>query len=202
MRGTFPIVALVCSAGGLEALTRVLAPLPAKMSAAVIVLQHMSPERHSHLAAVLDQRTALPVVPAGDGAPLRPGQVLVAPSGQHTIATRDETLVQVSSAELPPYRPSADLLLTSLAVVAAERVIAVVLTGRGNDAATGASMVHRLGGTVIACSPRSATQPSMPQAAIDRGETVDHVVDLDHLGSALIALTTAAAIGGARPLLP
>jgi two-component system chemotaxis response regulator CheB len=50
----FPIVALVCSAGGLDALTRVLQPLPGDLPAAVLVLQHLSPEHPSELAAILD----------------------------------------------------------------------------------------------------------------------------------------------------
>ena len=185
----FPIVALVCSAGGLDALTRVLEPLPADLPAAVLILQHLSPEHHSELAAILDQRTALRVLPAGDGALLMPGTVLVAPSGQHTLVAADETIALIPSGALPPYRPSADLLLTTLAVVAGPRVIAVVLSGRGNDAATGVTAVHRFGGTVIACSLQSSTQPAMPQAAMDRGDVVDHVVALDQVAELLTALT-------------
>jgi two-component system chemotaxis response regulator CheB len=61
----FPVIALVCSAGGLDALTRVLSPLPADLPAAVLVLQHMEPDRANELAAILDQRTAPPVAAAG-----------------------------------------------------------------------------------------------------------------------------------------
>jgi two-component system chemotaxis response regulator CheB len=186
----FPIVALVCSAGGLDALTRVLTSLPADLPAAVIVLQHLSPEHPSELAALLNQRTALPVIAASDGARLAPGQVLVAPSGQHTIIAANETIALIPSGSLPPYRPSADLLLTTLAVAAGERVVAVVLSGRGNDAATGASAVHRFGGTVIASTALTSTQTAMPQAAIDRDNAVDHVVPLDNITELLIALTT------------
>ncbi len=52
----FPVVALVSSAGGLEALSRVLEPLPAGLTAAVLVLQHVSPQHHSELATILDRR--------------------------------------------------------------------------------------------------------------------------------------------------
>src|SRR4051794_36117176 len=57
----FPVVALVSSAGGLDALTRVLAPLPTTFPAAVIALQHTSPTAPAQLAAILGRRTALPV---------------------------------------------------------------------------------------------------------------------------------------------
>jgi two-component system, chemotaxis family, protein-glutamate methylesterase/glutaminase len=69
-------------------------------------------------------------------------------------------------------------------------VITVVLSGRGNDAATGATAVHRFGGTVIASTTDTSTQAAMPQAAISRDHTVDHVVPLDQLAGLLITLTT------------
>jgi two-component system chemotaxis response regulator CheB len=195
----FPIVALVCSAGGLDALIRVLEPLPADLPATVLVLQHVSPQHPSALAAILDQRTDMPVVAAADGAPLAPGRVLVSPAGQHTLITTDETIALIPSGGLPPYRPSADLLLTTLAVVAGSRVIAVVLTGRGNDAATGASAVHRFGGTVIVSTAGTSAHQAMPQATIDRDDAVDHVIALDDIPPLLITLSTAPTVSPAKP---
>ncbi len=198
----FPIVALVCSAGGLEAVTQVLAPLPADLPAAIIVLQHLSPEYHSELADVLTGRTALAVSTATDGAVLAPGQVLVSPSGKHTLVAADQTIALIPSGATPPYRPSADLLLSTLAVSSGARVIAVVLSGRGNDAATGASAVRRFGGTVVASTALTSTEAAMPQAAIDRVGAVDHVVPLGDIADLLIALSTAPLIapaGNTRP---
>jgi len=186
-----PVVALVCSAGGLDALTQVLERLPADLPAAVLVLQHMDPEQHSHLPTILARRTALPVTAATDGTPLTPGRVLACLSGQHTLITAEETIALIPSGARPPYRPSADLLLTTLAIAAGDRVITVVLSGYGNDAATGATAVHHFGGTVIASSPQSSTQPEMPQATMDRDGVVDHVVPLDQVAAMLLALVTA-----------
>lgn len=191
----FPVVALVCSAGGLDALTRVLEPLPADLPAAVLVLQHVSPQHHSELAAILDRRTALAVSPAVDGAPLVPGGVLVCPAGQHTLITSDEAIALIPSGALPPYRPSADLLLTTLAVAVGPRAVAVVLTGGGNDAATGATAVHHFGGTVLACSVQSSLYPAMPQATMDRAGVVDHVVPLGEVAELLTALVTGTPMG-------
>jgi two-component system chemotaxis response regulator CheB len=186
----YPIVALVSSAGGLDAMATVLAPLPGDIPAAMIALQHLSPDVHSELPALLGRRTALPVVPAADGDPLRPGRVLVAPPGQHTVITGDLSIALIPSGATPPYRPSADLLLTTLAIAAGPRVIAVVLSGRGNDAATGATAVHRFGGTVIASSLETSTQSAMPQATIDRDGITSHVVALDDVAALLTVLTT------------
>ena len=183
----FPIVALVCSAGGLDALTRVLEPFPADLPAAVIVLQHLEPDRASELAAILDHRTALPVNLAVDGDQLAPARVWVCPPGQHTLVSGDLSLALIPSGALPPYRPSADLLLNTLAVAAGGRVIAVVVTGRGNHAATGASAVHRFGGTVITSTFASSTQPSMPHATMSRDRAIDYVVALDDVADLLRA---------------
>lgn len=189
-----PIVALVCSAGGLNALMAVLRPLPEGLPAAVVVLQHMPPDKRSELPAILTRATALPVSWADDGVALVPGCVLVAPPGHHTLVTKDETIALIQSGPAPPYRPSADLLLTTLALAAGSRVIAVVLSGEGQDAATGATAVHCLGGTVIVSSMQTSAHAAMPLATEGRDHITDHVVPLEDLAEILVALTTAPAI--------
>ena len=191
--GGYPIVALSCSAGGLEALTRVLAPLPAGLPAAVLVLQHMPPDVASNLPAILGRSTVLPVQWARDGDRLRPGCVLVAPAGQHTLVTSDEAIALIRSGPVPPYRPSADLLLTTLALAAGRRAVAVVLSGEGQDAATGATAVHRFGGTVIVSSPETSARTAMPRATMIRDGITDQVVPLDEVAPLLLALATAPA---------
>lgn len=181
------MVALVTSQGGLEALSRVLAPLPRDFPAAVIALQHQSPDRQSLLAEILDRRTDLQVRPAEHGQPLTTGVVHVAPAGQHTLVLPDRTLVLIASGTTPPSRPSADLLLTSLAISVRSDAIAVVLSGGGSDGATGATAVHDLGGTVIAADEASSEQFSMPRATIGRDVT-DHVLGVDDIPGLLEAL--------------
>lgn len=68
----FPVLALLSSTGGLDALARVLGPLPADFPAAVIAMQHTDPTHPSELAKILDRRTALSVKPATSGAELVP----------------------------------------------------------------------------------------------------------------------------------
>ncbi|MCE6995530.1 chemotaxis protein CheB [Saccharothrix sp. S26] len=192
--GKFPIVVLACSAGGLDAVSRVLAPLPDDFAAAIVVVQHMSPDAPDMLPEILARRTSLPVAPAVDGARLLPGHVLVASPGKHLLATIDGTLATIPADGIPPYRPSADLLLATLAVTAGPRVTAVVLSGRGNDAATGATAVHRFGGVVLAADPSTSTAPAMPAATIDRDGITDTVVDVDDMADLLTTLTTSAAL--------
>ena len=178
-----PVVALVCSAGGLDPLSEVLGALPGDLAAAVVVVQHVDPGARSLLAGILDRRSALDVRPATTGARLCPGTVLVAPPGSHTLATADGELTLIRSGAFPPNRPSADLLLVTLAVTAGARAIAVVLSGRGHDGATGATAVHDLGGIVIAATADSSWAPAMPTAAAERDHIVDHVVPVDEIAA-------------------
>jgi two-component system chemotaxis response regulator CheB len=184
-----PILALVCSVGGLEALRAVLEPLPPDFPAAIIALQHQSPEHHSYLAELLDRHCMLPVREACDGEQLRSGRVHVVPPGCHALVTVDDCLALIP-AESFGYRPSADLLLASLAVVAPRRAIAVVLSGAGNDGAVGATAVHKLGGTVIAADEASSGCFAMPQAAIRRSGIVDQVVAVEAIPALLQTLVS------------
>jgi two-component system, chemotaxis family, protein-glutamate methylesterase/glutaminase len=182
-------VALVCSAGGLQALIDVLRPLPADFPAAIIVLQHQSPDHPSYLVNILARNCALPVSVARHGAALRAGMVVVVPPGKHALATVGNRLALISTDHSVPYRPSADLLLTSLALVAARRTIAVILSGGGSDGATGAVAVHDFGGTVIAADKASSAYFGMPEAAISRDDAVDHVLPVGEIPALLISLT-------------
>jgi two-component system chemotaxis response regulator CheB len=163
----FPIVALVTSAGGLGALSKVLAPLPADLGAAILVVQHLQPDHASDLAELLDQRTALTVCPAQDGDELQVGTVLVAPPARHLLVTSEARIGLIKSGQLPPARPSADLLLATLAVTCGPRALAVVLTGKGTDAQAGIRAISLCGGTVIAQDEASSAHFGMPGAAID-----------------------------------
>jgi two-component system, chemotaxis family, protein-glutamate methylesterase/glutaminase len=182
----FPVVALVTSAGGLDALTQVLQPLPAELPAAVLVVQHLQPDAPSRLVSILDQRTALTVRPAGNGDQLRTGVVLVAPPARHLLVTSEARIGLIDSGELPPARPSADLLLATLAVTCGPRALAVVLTGRGTDAQAGIRAIVHCGGTVYAQDQASSVHYGMPAAAIET-HLVDRVLALSDIAGAVQA---------------
>jgi two-component system chemotaxis response regulator CheB len=186
------VVAVVGSAGGLDAVSRVLSGLPETFNASVVVLIHQPPDRVSELVALLGRASSLPVVEAEHGAALRAGLVIVIPPGKHLLVSRDLRTVLIASGAPPPSRPSADLLLATLATAAGSRAIAVVLSGGGHDGATGATAIHACGGTVLASDEASSASFSMPQAAIHRLDLVDHVVGLDDMAGRLAALVAAA----------
>ena len=184
----FAVVALCASAGGIDALGRVLAPLPADFPAAVIALQHTSPERLTILPKVLQRHSRLEVHAAADRDPLQPGQVLVIPAGQHMLVGRDARVRLVAAGPLPPARPSADLLLCTLAVSLGPRVTAVILTGSGRDGSIGAQAVHACGGRILVQDPETAMAAGMPTATMEMDDPQQPPLDLDAIGPCLIAL--------------
>jgi two-component system chemotaxis response regulator CheB len=182
----FPVIALVTSAGGLDALAQVLAPLPADLPAAVLIAQHLSPEHPSMLVDILNRRTALNVRAAANGDELRPGTVLIAPPARHLLVTSGARVGLIETGPLPPARPSADLLLATLAVTCGPRVLAVVLTGKGSDAQAGIRAVAHCGGTVFAQDHGTSAHFGMPGAAIDTG-LVTAVLALPDIAGAIRA---------------
>lgn len=186
----FPVVALVSSAGGLDALTRVLAPLPRSFPAAVIALQHTSPTSPGYLAGILGRRTTLPVRAAEDLDPLVPGHVLVIPPGSHMLVGTDAVVRLIRTGALPPARPSADLLLSTMAVALGPRVVAVVLTGGGSDGSLGVRAVHAFGGRVVVQDRATSQQYGMPAAAVD-ADSPEPPQPLDDIAGHLLALLDA-----------
>jgi two-component system chemotaxis response regulator CheB len=154
----------------------------------MIVLQHQIPTHLSRLAAILGRQSLLSVRDARNDDVLEPGHVLVVPPGRHALVTSTGRVALISSDGVPPYRPSADLLLTSLALSAPTRSIAVILSGAGNDGATGATALHAFGGVVIAASRESSKNFGMPGAAIARDEIVDYVVSVEEIPALLTKL--------------
>jgi two-component system chemotaxis response regulator CheB len=184
----FPVVALVASAGGLDALSQVLSALPADLPAAIIVAQHIQPDRHSYLTEILRKRSALHVRQADDDDSLTPGTVLVTPPATHLIVTAEARIGLLDTGTLPPARSSADLLLATLAVTCGPRALAVVLTGDGTDAQVGIRAIAHCGGTVFAQDEATSTHFGMPGAAIATGH-VHRVLALPDVAPAIRANT-------------
>lgn len=194
---SFPVVALVCSVGGADALMRVLRPLPSDFPAAVVALQHLDPAYASTLPERLADVTDLEVHAAEDGDRLRSGVVVVAPPGRHLLLAPGDVIMLVDTVGRPAPRPSADLLLTSMAAVLGPRLLAVVLTGGGDDGAVGTQVVVRYGGRTMVQDEETARSFGMPAATV----ASDHPgipVALDELAAAISAHVEA--LGGAdRP---
>ena len=184
-----PVVALVASAGGLDAVGSVLGALPARLPAAVLVILHQDPDSPSRLPQILAARTDLPVAHARDGTPWLAGHVLVAPPGRHLLVTAQRQVALLSAGPFPPNRPSADLLLVSMALSLGPDAIAAVLSGGGHDGATGAVAVHDFGGHVLVSNAATSTFSAMPLATLARSGAHAEALPVDDLAARIIELT-------------
>lgn len=188
-RPGFDIVALAASAGGLNALTHVLAALPADFPAAIVVVQHLDRRHRSLMADILSRRTRVQVAEATEGDSVRPGVAYIAPSDRHLLVNANRR-ISLTQTELVHFvRPSADLLFESTAASFRERAIAVVLSGSGHDGAMGVRAIKKMGGTVIVQEAANAEFRGMPDAALATG-LADFVLPLDDIAPALQKLCT------------
>jgi two-component system chemotaxis response regulator CheB len=186
-RPGFEVVAMTASAGGLNALSEVLAPLPADFLAAIVLVQHLDPRHRSLMAEILGRRTSLEVRQAADGDRIRAGGVWVAPPDHHLLVNGDATLSLTRTELVHFVRPSADLMFESMAAGHGDRAIAVVLTGTGVDGEMGVRAVKKRGGTVIAQDRETSEYFGMPGASIKTG-CVDFILPLAEIARALITL--------------
>jgi two-component system chemotaxis response regulator CheB len=182
-------VGLVGSAGGLGAVSAVLAGLPADLPAAVIVLLHLHPNHVSRLATILARTTVLPVKQAETTDVLVAGHVFVAPPASHLLVTPGGAL-ELGHGPPVRLRPSADVFLTSLALAYGSGTLAVILSGAGHDGAAGAAAVKLAGGAVIAQDQETAEYFGMPSAAIEEG-AVDRVLPLGDVAPAVLEFVQA-----------
>ena len=158
-------LAVGTSAGGVEALTHLVAALPADFPAPVLVVLHVPAFSASNLPAILDRVGPLTARHAQDGEPLAAGGIYVAPPDVHLLAEREEMRL-VQSAPEHNHRPAIDPLFRSVAEAFGAGSIALVLTGALNDGAAGAIVVAARGGAVVVQDPRDALYPDMPRHAI------------------------------------
>jgi two-component system chemotaxis response regulator CheB len=185
----FPVIAMAASVGGLKALSVILGGLPARFTAAIAVVMHLSPEHKSILAEILSKRTQLVVQQAHTGDVLCLGSVFIAPPNHHLwVAKGGRLKLSSASAEKIHFaRPSAEPLFASVAEVYNRNAIAVVLTGGDGDGSFGVRIIKERGGQVIAQDRPTSQDFSMPETSIKTGD-VDFILPLDEIAPKLIEL--------------
>jgi two-component system chemotaxis response regulator CheB len=190
------LVVIGASAGGVEALRRVVGTLPPDLPAAVCVVLHVSASSPSALAGILSRAGKLPCKPAKDGDLLVQGEILVAPPDRHLLVEDGHARVTIGPRE-NNHRPSIDALFRSAAEAARERVTGVVLSGMRDDGTAGLAIIKDAGGLVFVQEPKDALHPGMPTSVIAH-VAVDQVLRCEELGAAIAD----AAWGGRPPAAP
>jgi two-component system chemotaxis response regulator CheB len=181
------VVVIGSSTGGPAALMQIFGAFSNAPQCSFAVAQHMPAGFTRGFAERIDRLTQLRALEAEGGEVLTPGTVLIAPGGKHLEfeSSREGVVTKLTASDdRDKYAPSVDRLFESAAKHLGEDLLAVVLTGMGDDGRAGVRSVSLAGGSVIAESESSAVIFGMPQQAIRTG-LVDQVLPLGEIAAAI-----------------
>jgi two-component system CheB/CheR fusion protein len=184
--GSFPIVAIGASAGGLEALEQFLVNVPENSGMAYVVIQHLDPTYVGMLPELLQRVSKIKVFQAKDNTAVKPNCVYVIPPNKSMSILR-KTLYLFDPMEIRGLRLPIDFFLRSLAIDQKEQSVGVILSGMGSDGSIGLHAIKENNGIVMVQDPNTAKFDSMPRSAID-SVLVDIVAPANELAVRLIEL--------------
>ena len=181
------IIVIGASAGGFEAIRRLVAGLPPNLNAAVFIVWHMSPDVRGILPQVLNRQKTLMAANAVDNEPIVYNRIYVAPPDRHLIVENGFVRVTRGPKE-NGFRPAVDPLFRSAAYAYGPRVIGIVLSGALDDGTAGLWTIKSRDGMAMVQDPDDAEVPSMPQNALQAVE-VDYQVTVAEMSALLTKLT-------------
>ncbi|HEU4456704.1 MAG TPA: chemotaxis protein CheB [Longimicrobium sp.] len=179
------VVGIGASAGGLKALRLFCGALAADSGMAYVVIMHLDPERESRIAALLQDRTPVPVTQVTGPTPIEADHVYVIPPG-HDLTMEGAVIGVVPRGDGPQHSP-VDLFFRTLALAYGADAVGVVLSGTGADGTAGVRHLREHGGITVAQLPSEAEYDGMPTAAIDSGQ-VDLVLPAARIPAELLRL--------------
>jgi two-component system, chemotaxis family, protein-glutamate methylesterase/glutaminase len=183
----YDLVCIGASWGGLKALGRVLADLPAEFDLPIAIAQHRHPDSQPEtLAELLQAQTNRPLLDAEDKMAIEPGHVYIAPPNYHLLVERGSFALSVDE-RVHFARPSIDVLFESAADAYGAGVIGIILTGANNDGAHGLARIKSIGGVALIQDPLGAARRTMPEAAI-AATAADAILPLEAIGKFLYGL--------------
>ena len=182
---THDIVLIGASAGGVEAISAIVAGFPRDLRAAVLIVLHVSRGR-SVLPEILTRAGRLPATHPNDGERIQYGRIYVAPPDHHMTIEGDAVRITHGPSE-NGVRPAVDPLFRSAARAFGNRVVAIVATGSLDDGTAGMAAVKEAGGIAIVQDPDSAFAPSMPRSVMN-AMAVDHVLPIGEIAPMVVAL--------------
>jgi two-component system chemotaxis response regulator CheB len=186
--GRVDVVAVAASTGGPNALADLFAGFPADFPVPVLIAQHMPPMFTRLLAERLSAKNPVPVEEGRAGGVLRPGHAWVAPGDYHMTVARDAAGVKVGLNQDPAEnscRPAADVTFRSVAKAYGPNVLAVVLTGMGQDGLRGCEAIRAAGGRVVVQDEATSVVWGMP-GYVARAGLADKVLPLDMIAAEVV----------------
>ena len=183
LSGSFPIVGLGASAGGLEAFEQFFRATSPKSGFGYVLVPHLDPGHASALTEILQRTTTMPVVEITEHTHVRPDHVYIIPPGRDLAILRG--VLQLSVPELPHgQRMPIDGFLRSLADDQGEHAVGIILSGTGTDGTQGLRAILGAGGITLVQQPDSAKYDGMPTSAVRAGYAT-HVVRPDAMPAVL-----------------
>jgi len=186
------VLAIAASTGGPNAVATIVRGLPRDFPLPVLVTQHMPPLFTTMFAQRLAREGTLPCAEAQDGEPLQPGRVYVAP-GDHHLTVLGPGVARAPAIHItsdPPEhhcRPAANPMFRSAAHAFPRGVLAVVLTGMGEDGREGCAAVAASGGRVIVQDERTSVVWGMPGSVVASGISCS-IIPLQSIAAHVISL--------------
>ncbi|MGA2113464.1 MAG: chemotaxis response regulator protein-glutamate methylesterase [Bryobacteraceae bacterium] len=187
---TEKVVVVGASTGGTEALRALLEVLPAD-GPGIAIVQHMPEVFTRAFANRLDGLCQISVKEAQSNDTVLRGRALIAPGNHHLLLKRSGARYYVEIKDGPlvsRHRPSVDVLFRSAARYAGQNAVGVILTGMGDDGASGMLEMKQAGAATIAQDEATSVVFGMPNEAIKRG-AVDTVLPLPAIAAAILART-------------
>ena len=183
------LVAIGASTGGPVALKSILARLPGTFPVPIVMVQHISAGFVDGLARWLSADSAIPVITAVTGAPLKRGHAYMAPDGAHMRIAANGTVALDLEAPVNGHRPAVSCLFRSVAERYGPNAVGILLTGMGKDGAAELKMMKDAGAITIAQDEATSVVHGMPGEAI-RCQAATHVMSLDEIATTLPLLAT------------
>ncbi|MBV8437332.1 MAG: chemotaxis protein CheB [Silvibacterium sp.] len=181
------LVVIGASAGGIEALQYLLAPLPSDLDAAVLIVLHTSRHSGSLLPQILQRTSSLTAVHPEDHTPIKKGMIYIAPPDHHLIV-QDGSLRVIQGPRENLHRPAIDPLFRSAARYYGPRAIGIILTGSLDDGTAGLMVLRSRGGAAIVQDPQTAVFSSMPRSALKQVPDAQ-VLPLAQIPATIVELT-------------
>jgi chemotaxis response regulator CheB len=184
----FPIVCVGGSAGGLDAYIRLLQNLPADMGVAIVIVNHIT-LFPTQLHEILPRYTSMPVELITDHLQVLPNHVYIIPSNRDLhVDGEDFRLTPISK---PRGWPDViTVFLNSLSQFWSGKLVAVIVSGLDGDGAAAMCTIKDMGGTTIAQTPSTASEPDMPESAMASG-CIDFVLSPENIAGQIVLIARA-----------
>lgn len=180
------IIVVGASAGGVEALSQLVAGLSPDLCAAIFVVIHISAHSKSYLPNILSRKGVLQATHATDGEVIVPGRIYIAPPDYHLLVKPGYVRL-VRGPKENNCRPAVDPLFRTAAKAYGRRVVGVILSGTLDDGTAGLMEVKHWGGVAVVQDPNDASYSGMPSSAVENVE-VDYILPMSEIAPVLVRL--------------